>query len=95
MTSKPVPLYSTPLRKRCPVCGFASYSAEGIHPQCAAEQADAQRLARSKRSPKPMKAKTTSGLHAWQRRCRKCKAVVHVRKAVCQCGQVLSNTKRD
>jgi len=95
MISKPVPLYTAPLRKRCPVCGFTSYSAEGIHPQCAAEQADAERLAEYKRSPKPIEPKSTSGLHAWQRLCRKCKAVVHVRKTICQCGQILTATKRD
>jgi hypothetical protein len=42
---KPLPLIKMPKRKECPVCGHASYSATGIHPQCALSQADAQRRA--------------------------------------------------
>jgi len=37
----------------CPVCGERSYSAHGVHPQCAVVQADAprkQRLAAEKRA---------------------------------------------
>jgi hypothetical protein len=32
--------------KICPVCGKASYSKEGVHPQCAVVQADAPRKLR-------------------------------------------------
>jgi len=40
---KPTPLVLQPNRKVCPVCGQPSYSRNGIHPQCAIEQADAPR----------------------------------------------------
>ena len=44
--TKPEPLYATPsLGTVCPVCGKKSYSAAGIHPQCAVKQADAPREA--------------------------------------------------
>ncbi|HMO84186.1 MAG TPA: hypothetical protein PKC18_04610 [Lacipirellulaceae bacterium] len=43
--SKPAPLFATPLRKICPVCGKQAYSLNGIHPQCAVQQADAPRQA--------------------------------------------------
>lgn len=39
-TKKPVPMVVTFHGKRCPICGKASYSRSGIHPQCAVEQAD-------------------------------------------------------
>jgi hypothetical protein len=45
-SSKPEPLYTPPsLGTVCPVCGKKSYSAHGIHPQCAVQQADAPRQA--------------------------------------------------
>jgi hypothetical protein len=50
---KPEPiLYTAPSRKPCPVCGKASYSRNGVHPQCAVQQADRPRqllLAEAKR----------------------------------------------
>jgi len=42
-TNKPEPLFAEPIRKRCPICGERTYSAVGIHPQCAVRQADAPR----------------------------------------------------
>lgn len=42
-TRKPEPLFVEPVRKICPVCGERTYSAVGIHPQCAVQQADAPR----------------------------------------------------
>ncbi len=53
--SKPLPLYTNPAGKVCPICGKTSYSASGIHPQCAIQQADAPRqkkLADEKRAKK-------------------------------------------
>lgn len=32
---KPAPLIATEQRASCPVCGQPTYSASGIHPQCA------------------------------------------------------------
>jgi hypothetical protein len=45
--------FVAPKGKQCPVCGKTSYSAVGIHPQCAVQQADAPRrklLAAEKRA---------------------------------------------
>jgi hypothetical protein len=42
-THKPEPLFSSPPGRVCPICGKRSYSAHGIHPQCAVQQADAPR----------------------------------------------------
>jgi hypothetical protein len=32
---KPAPLFAIPEARLCPICGKRSYSASGIHPQCA------------------------------------------------------------
>ena len=37
---KPVPIFPLLPQKLCPICGVASYSRDGIHPQCALLQAD-------------------------------------------------------
>lgn len=42
---KPPPLIRVVTPKRCPVCGHASYSANGIHPQCNGALADEKRRA--------------------------------------------------
>ena len=54
---KPVPNIVDRNIKSCPVCGERSYSLEGIHPQCAAIQADAPR---KKRLDAEKKAKAIS-----------------------------------
>jgi hypothetical protein len=46
--TKPDPLIYRNARKLCPVCGSASYSPSGVHPQCAMQQNDAPRVARLK-----------------------------------------------
>ncbi|MEQ9409075.1 MAG: hypothetical protein RIK87_15170 [Fuerstiella sp.] len=43
---KPIPLFETAPRSNCPVCGETSYSAAGIHPQCAVRRADQERMQR-------------------------------------------------
>ena len=74
----------------CPVCGMASYSLGGIHPQCASEQADAPRIKRMKAAKKTEKAKEKSSkaraLSPWQKSCPKCRTLLHVRTLVCRCG---------
>lgn len=40
---KPQPLIRGVTPKRCPICGHASYSANGIHPQCNGTLADEKR----------------------------------------------------
>ena len=42
-SKKPGPLYPVSHGPMCPVCGKRSYSANGIHPQCAVKLADAPR----------------------------------------------------
>lgn len=89
---KPAPLLLSSRRTRefCPVCGTVSYSREGIHPQCAQQQADAARMevvkkAQKNAPPKP-KMPNPLALSPWHKRCPKCRAEVHVRKMTCPCG---------
>jgi hypothetical protein len=86
-TLKPEPLFVQPVRPVCPVCGVASYSRDGIHPQCASRQADAPRSAQlrllriaEKKKPAPLKQRT------WEKDCPNCKTRVHVRNVRCKCG---------
>jgi hypothetical protein len=87
---KPTPIFSEVDKKICPVCGKRTYSAGGIHPQCAVLQADeprrerlkAKKKAESKKKPAERKLPQT-----WsQKRCPKCGVEVHVRKKQCDCG---------
>lgn len=45
---KPQPLISEKPIRRCPVCNDISYSASGIHPQCAVLREDTKRMDRLK-----------------------------------------------
>jgi hypothetical protein len=87
---KPIPILSEPHRKICPVCGKQSYSAGGIHPQCAVQQADAPRqlqlkakkIAEGKKKPAAKKLP-----QVWsQKKCPKCSVEIHVRRKTCDCG---------
>lgn len=85
MSSKPQPLYARPAPRICPVCGHASYSAGGIHPQCSVRRADARRL----EADKARDADADAGTHrkkAWHRFCPQCHEQVHVRNRECECG---------
>lgn len=87
MNTKPRPLHPTRERVRCPVCHEVSYSAAGVHPQCAMQQADSLRMQRVKRRAKvEQKATAGSDIRPWQKVCPKCRAVVHVRNKACCCG---------
>jgi hypothetical protein len=85
-SEKSVVIVPPPPRKLCPICGKASYSAGGIHPQCAIEQADAPRLVelRAARVAEPKTKKPDR--QTWKKRCPKCDAQVHVRREACECG---------
>jgi hypothetical protein len=86
-TLKPEPLFSPPARPLCPVCGAATYSRDGIHPQCASKQADAPRAAKLKLLRIEEKKKpATPKQRTWEKDCPKCKARVHVRITRCECG---------
>ena len=78
--------------KICPICGKASYSRGGVHPQCSQRQADikiGERL-KAQRKAEADAAKTrTKPVPAgrqWQKSCPECHAYVHVRQARCACG---------
>jgi hypothetical protein len=94
MSRKPIPLHQGRPPKRCPICGQASYSSQGIHPQCSARQSDSQRVSQCKAAAA---AEATSqaavalktDMNPWQTVCPKCRVVVHIRRKVCECGHHL------
>ncbi len=87
---KPTPILDEPNRKTCPVCGKRSYSAGGIHPQCAVQLADApreQQLKEKKKIEAKKKSVAKKPPQTWsQKKCPKCGVEVHVRKKTCDCG---------
>ena len=84
---KPTPIFGEHNVKICPVCGKRSYSAGGIHPQCAVQQADAPRAAQifAKKKAEAKKTPVANKLpQTWTKRtCPKCRVEVHVRKKTC------------
>jgi hypothetical protein len=93
---KPEPIIPQHQPNICPVCGKASYSAAGIHPQCAVKQADDKRQQvlkreKSEHPTKPPKKNQSPG--RWQKLCPECKLSQHVRKKVCTCGHVFAKTR--
>ena len=87
---KPTPIIAEHTKKICPVCGKQSYSAGGIHPQCAVQRADAPRE-RQLKAAKEAEVKKRSAAKSrpliWnKKRCPKCGAESHVRKKNCNCG---------
>ncbi|MEX0702262.1 MAG: hypothetical protein WD069_09220 [Planctomycetales bacterium] len=100
---KPVPLefrgtFGGKPRRLCPLCGTPSYSASGVHPQCAQENYDREQMARLKAQKKAEPPKppvdNSEVLRPWHKRCPKCKDQVHVRKPDCQCGYRFPKTAR-
>ena len=87
---KPTPDLGDRARKRCPVCGEPSFSAAGVHPQCSAKKADAERSLKLKKERLAGEAKKaenkSTGPTSWQKACPNCKAILHVRKSRCECG---------
>jgi len=81
---RPTPIITEPGKKICPVCGTPSYSAGGVHPQCAVRQADATRHEQRKAKKKTKEKKTPQAI--WRKKCPKCGAEIHVRKKTCVCG---------
>ena len=80
---KPIIGPTTLPRSNCPVCGKPSYSATGLHPQCAVARADAISRAVLKASAiEVSKAPRTS----WSKPCPKCKRQNPARRIVCDCG---------
>ena len=80
---KPIVLCPAPTRHICPVCGKASYSRTGTHPQCALARADAvsrdaRKAAGAEVAKEPRKL--------WNKPCPKCKRQIHARRIICDCG---------
>jgi rRNA maturation endonuclease Nob1 len=75
-----------PPKTLCPICGKATYSKGGIHPQCAMQQADEPRLIRL-RTRKAADSKAKKPVRqTWKKRCPKCGTHVHARREACECG---------
>ena len=92
---KPEPIFHSSQPNLCPICGKASYSSAGIHPQCAVKQADDKRrldLKQNKSETKVAKPNSTQPPGRWQKSCPKCKASQHVRKKTCDCGHTFAKT---
>jgi hypothetical protein len=65
------------------VCGKASYSRTGVHPQCALARADAiTAAARRAANPNPKKPVRK----AWSKTCPKCQCEIPARRFACECG---------
>jgi hypothetical protein len=85
-SEKSVVIVPQPARNLCPICGKASYSLGGVHPQCAMKQADEPRVDRL-RIAKAAEAKTKKPRRqTWKKRCPNCGAQVHARREACECG---------
>lgn len=88
---KPPPLYPSRPHNLCPVCGEVSYSHAGVHPQCAMQKADAERLERIKREkPVTQPVRSASSIQPWQKLCPKCRSAQHVRRKTCTCGHTFA-----
>ena len=72
----------------CPVCGKASYSRNGTHPQCSAAKADS--LARAARKAAGIETVKTPR-KSWSKPCPKCKRQIPARRIVCDCGHTFAH----
>ena len=89
---KPTPLAEQIIQPRniCAVCGKVSYSLGGVHPQCAQENADAQRVHTLKQAKKAEKVVQPEALSPWHKLGPKCRRKLHIRKLKCDCGHQFS-----
>ena len=82
-----VTIEEQPAKILCPICGKASYSRGGIHPQCAMQQADEPRTLKLREARKAeVKAAGKARPRSWKKRCPKCGTSLHVRREQCECG---------
>lgn len=86
VNKKPTPLYNSVVRAPCPVCGHASYSSTGIHPQCAMQAADIVHIARvnARKLCQPVTANTAP--RPFEKRCPRCRGTLPARSLACTCG---------
>jgi hypothetical protein len=83
---KPVPVLPQAVRNLCPVCGKASYSRDGVHPQCSLSQADAARSAKIREKRKLEQKVEKPRQSSFSKTCPKCNTTVHARLVMCACG---------
>jgi hypothetical protein len=81
---KPGPLEATIARNLCPVCGKASYSLGGTHPQCAIAREDAD--IRAKRLAAGVVVPRSAARTQWMKTCPQCQRQMASRRYVCDCG---------
>lgn len=77
-------LVAPPARPICPVCGKASYSVGGTHPQCAVTRADT--VMKVARKAKAAVAGSKPAQQKWSKRCPRCGRQSPARRFVCDCG---------
>ena len=85
----PLPTREAKALRICDVCGEVSYSAAGMHPQCAQQQADERRIAGIKAEKKAAAQNPATGpavSKPWTKLCPKCQLAMHIRKRQCDCG---------
>jgi hypothetical protein len=87
---KPIPVQGHPQRRLCPVCGTASYSQTGTHPQCALAREDA--LSKVARKAAEVKIEPSDEHKSWSKACPKCKRRIPARRFVCDCGHQFAPT---
>jgi hypothetical protein len=87
---KPTPIFQQRAIKKCPVCGEPSYSRDGIHPQCAIQQADEPRRVKLAAIKKKKDEQKKPAAKPWSKTCPKCHTEVHVRQLSCGCGHCFS-----
>lgn len=83
---KPVPIVPQVVKNLCPICGKASYSRDGIHPQCALQRADEPRNVKNRAAKKKEAKAPSSQQRQWSKKCPECGVQVHVRLLECSCG---------
>lgn len=72
---------------RCPVCGQVTYSAAGIHPQCAMNRSSQAHDARVKVEAARDTTKRQA-TRSWLKACPRCQRQLPIRRGACECGHV-------
>lgn len=92
---KPTPELPQVATSVCPFCGKKSYSRDGIHPQCALNQADAARnekLRASRKAAQKVEKPAANRRHL-SKSCPECGTNVHIRVMACACGHVFGSSR--
>jgi ribosomal protein S27AE len=90
-SKKPAPLMTVAIPRRCPVCGKASYSPAGEHPQCSLARADAVRRAALKATGAVVASQPR--FRQWSKRCPRCGHQIPARQVVCDCAKTADGGK--